>query len=96
MQQAPINYLVIFLKFTLAQKVPCYYCLVGSSKAKRVNLIGLGRVFNFKIGCFVISAISWHKRERPNLELKTRPRFCPVSLSLSLLRVISEAGLVSN
>ncbi len=44
----------------------------------------LGRVFNFKLGCFVMYTIAWHIQARLILELKTRPSFCPVSLSLSM------------
>ncbi len=31
-------------------------------------------------------AIAWHIQACPSLELKIRPRFCPVSLSLSMYR----------
>ncbi len=41
----------------------------------------LGRVFNFKLGCFVWCTIAWPVQARPSLELKTRPRFRPVILS---------------
>ncbi len=41
-----------------------------------------GRVFNFKLGCFVMCTIVWPVQAQTILELKTRPRFCPVSLSL--------------
>ncbi len=44
----------------------------------------LGQFFNFKLGHYVIRAIAWHIQACPTLELKTRPRFCPVSLSLSM------------
>ncbi len=33
---------------------------------------------------FVLSMIAWLRQERPHLELKVQPRFCPVSLSLSM------------
>ncbi len=36
-------------------------------------------VFNLKLCCFVMSTIAWHSQARPDLQLKTRPRFCPVS-----------------
>ncbi len=39
----------------------------------------LGRVFNFKLDCFVMYAIERHIQAHPSLELKTRPRFCPVN-----------------
>ncbi len=42
----------------------------------------LGRVFNFKIGCFGdVNVLSCVEACR-HLELKTWPRFCPVDLSL--------------
>jgi hypothetical protein len=40
----------------------------------------LGRVLNFKLSFFVMSAIACHTRIRLHLELKTRPRFCPIWL----------------
>jgi hypothetical protein len=43
------------------------------------------QVFNFKFGCFVMSAIEWGRQARPHYGLKTQPRFCPVNLSLSKL-----------
>jgi hypothetical protein len=40
----------------------------------------LGRVYNSKLGCFAIVR-SWCRAYiQPSLELKTRPRFAPVSL----------------
>ncbi len=44
----------------------------------------LGRVFNFKLGCFVTCTIAWPIHARPSLELKTRPRFSLVILSLPM------------
>jgi hypothetical protein len=44
----------------------------------------LGRVFNFKLGCFVVRTIAWPIQVQPSLQWKTRPRFRPVSLSLSM------------
>jgi hypothetical protein len=61
----------------------------GSVKANRRRLkSGLGRIFHFKLGCFVMCSISWPIQSRPSLELKTRPRVRPHSLSLSLLCTI--------
>ncbi len=34
---------------------------------------------------FVMIVITWHTGAHPHLELKTRPRFCPVSLSLFII-----------
>ncbi len=43
---------------------------VGSIKANvRGPKSGLGRVYNFKLGCFVICVISWYTQARPHLEL---------------------------
>jgi hypothetical protein len=44
-----------------------------------------GRVFNFKLGCFVI-IVAWPIQVQQSLELKTRPRFHPVSSSVSMYR----------
>ncbi len=54
----------------------------------------LDKVFNFKLGCFDISVVAWHTQERPRLELKTQPRFCPVSLSLPMLFVFKIIRLL--
>jgi hypothetical protein len=43
----------------------------------------LGRIFNFKLGCTALLH-NFMARIQPLLELKTRPRFCPVSLSSSM------------
>ncbi len=61
----------------------------GSTKAKwREPKSCLGRVFNFELGCFVMYAIARHIQARPSLELKTRPRFHPVTRSLSTIGLI--------
>ncbi len=44
----------------------------------------LGRVFNIKLGSFVPEQHSCTGHKQPLLELKTPPRFCPVSWSLSM------------
>jgi hypothetical protein len=59
-------------------------CMVfaGSRSAKangRDPISCLGRVFNFKLDCFVMCAIERHIQAHPSLELKTRARFHPVS-----------------
>ncbi len=57
----------------------------GSAKANgRETKSCLVRVFNFKLGCFVLCTIAWPIQARPSLEWKIRPRFCPVSLSVSM------------
>ncbi len=56
---------------------------VGCAKANgREPTSYLGRVFNFKLGLFVMHAIAWYIEAHPSLELKTQPRFRPVSLNL--------------
>ncbi len=49
----------------------------------------LSRVFNFKLDCFVMCTTEWRIQAHPSLELKTRPRFCPVSWSLSMVALIA-------
>ncbi len=46
--------------------------------------------FYFKLGLFVMHAIAQHMHARPSLELKIWPRFCPVNLSLSILKLIGR------
>jgi hypothetical protein len=47
----------------------------------------LARVFNFKLGCFVMCTIARPIHAWPSLELKTRLRFSPIRLSLSMSKV---------
>jgi hypothetical protein len=37
------------------------------------------------LAVLVSSVIAWYRQARPHLELKTWPRFCPVSLSFSVI-----------
>jgi hypothetical protein len=63
----------------------------GSTKAyRREPRSCMGWVFNFKLGCLCMSAIAWHIQAPPHLKLKTRPRFCNVSLSLSMSKLINK------
>jgi hypothetical protein len=39
---------------------------------------------------FVMSVIAWHRQAHSHLELKTRPRVCPVYLCLSVRGVNHE------
>ncbi len=39
------------------------------------------------LSVFIVSTISCHRQAQPHLELKTRPKFCTVSLSLSMSEV---------
>ncbi len=48
---------------------------------------GRSRVFNLKLGCFVMCTIARPIQARPSLKLKTRPKFFPVNLSLSMLNL---------
>ncbi len=60
--------------------------ITGSVKANGSETKScLGRVFNFKLGHFVMCTKAWPIQAGPSLELKTQPRFRPVSLSLSML-----------
>ncbi len=58
---------------------------LGSKWLAAMNTLGrepkncLGRVFNFKLGCFVDKDVPKLVGEWPHLELKTRPRILPVS-----------------
>jgi hypothetical protein len=64
---------------------------VGSAKAnRREPKTSLGRVFNYKFGCFGDVHGLIYVDTRPHLTLKTRPRFRPVSLSLSMDQVVIE------
>jgi hypothetical protein len=54
----------------------------AAEAAEREPKSCLGPVFYFKLGCFVTCAVLWHIQVRLSLELKTRPRFCPLSSSL--------------
>jgi hypothetical protein len=64
--------------------------IVGEPKSS------FGRVFNFKLGCFVMCAIVRYTQARPSPELKTRPRFRPVSLHLSMLKVPTNQGSLTE
>jgi hypothetical protein len=44
----------------------------------------MGGVFHFKLGCLDMCTIAWPVQVQTSLEWKTRPKFCPVSLSLSM------------
>ncbi len=47
----------------------------------------LGQVFHFKLGSFALLAELHGADARPYIKLKTRPRFCPASLSLYVCSV---------
>ncbi len=69
---------------TLQITVPTWH--LGSMKANgREPKSCLGRVFNFKLGCFVKCTTAWPEQARPSLKLKTWPRFHPHSSSLSMM-----------
>jgi hypothetical protein len=68
----------------------------GAQKLTGENLkVVLGRVFNFKLGYFVMQAIAQYMQACPSIELKTRPRPCSDSLSLSMYRVNRGATTLS-
>ncbi len=45
----------------------------------------MGQAFSFKSSCFCYECNGMVCTSKPHLELKTQPRFCPPSLSLSML-----------
>ncbi len=66
----------------------------GSTKAhRREPKSYLARVFNIKLGYFAMYALAQHIQARLSLELKTRPRFCPVSLILFIASHFNWCGL---
>ncbi len=61
---------------------------MGVQKLMGDNLkVVLAKFSTLNLGCFIMYANERHIQARPGLELKTWPRFCPVSLSLSKLTV---------
>jgi hypothetical protein len=57
----------------------------GAQKLMGENLKFVWDEFStLSLAVLVMSVIARHSQARPCLELKTRPRFCPVSLSLSM------------
>jgi hypothetical protein len=74
--------------FVCDDKITEHQILVapGSAKANGIELRScLGRVCNFKLSRFVMYSIDWHIQALPRLELKTQPKFRPVSISLSMV-----------
>jgi len=53
----------------------------GTEKQK---LSALQQLLAHALAVFVMSVVEVHGQAHPHCELKTRPRFCPVSLSLSM------------
>jgi hypothetical protein len=89
--------LVKYFSSSNDSKLYLSYAQTGSAKANgREPKSCLGRVFNFMLGCFVMCTIAWPIQVRPSLKWKTRPRFCPVSLSLSMAQIIFPAGSTSQ
>jgi hypothetical protein len=89
--------LVKFFSSPNNSKLYLSYAQTGSAKAiGREPKSCLGQVFNFKLGCFVRCTIAWPIQVRPSLQWKTRPRFRPVSLSLSMAQIIFPAGFTSQ
>jgi len=69
----------------------------GSTKANgREPKTGLGQVLNFKLGCFDDVPVLIYVDIRPHLQLKTRPRFSSVSLSLSMVHPIDIYATVDD
>ncbi len=53
-------------------------------------------VFNFKKGCFCNECNCMHIHGRPHIKLKTRHRFFPLSLSLSMSCLLSSICQVTT
>ncbi len=63
-----------------------YNCDHWAPKLKGNNLKVVCAEFStLSWAVFVMSVIAWHTHASPHLELKTLSRFCPVTLSLSML-----------
>jgi hypothetical protein len=59
---------------------------IYSAKANRIEPKSCsGLVLHFKLDSFVVIKEVHGANKRPCLNLKTRPRFCPVSLSLYMI-----------
>ncbi len=56
----------------------------------------LGRVFNIKLGSFDSKQLICMSQTQPLLELKTRPRFCPASWSLSMPQFVLRLRHCTN
>jgi hypothetical protein len=76
----------------ILKKRRLWWCTwAGSAKANgREPKSCLGRVFNFKLDCFVVYNCMAYIQVLPSLQWKTRPRFRPVSLSLSMTRAFID------
>ncbi len=60
--------------------IKTFSAVAGSAKANgREPKTGLGRVFNYKLGCYDDVRVLMYAYAHPYLKLKTRPRFCPLS-----------------
>ncbi len=69
----------------------------GSVKAnRREPKTGLGQVFNFRLGCFDDVSVLIYADTHPRLQLKTRTRFSPLSLSLSMTKLHQRKYSLSN
>jgi hypothetical protein len=68
-----------------------------SAKANGIDPIScLGRVFVYKLGCFDDMRVVIYMDARPHLELKTQPRFSPVSQNLSVPNLSCPLAIFSG
>jgi hypothetical protein len=80
---------MIVRSLQIIMRLPTLRLSLWSSKANgRDPKSRLGQDFNFKLGVLQNVYNSWPMQTRLSLDLKTQPRFCPVSLSLSMLSPI--------
>ncbi len=65
---------------TSAYETPMHGNSEGEAKWREPKSC-FGQVLNFQLNYFVIGLTAWHKQACPHLELKTKPRVFPDSLS---------------
>ncbi len=79
------------LAFALPVKIIVFvHALLPRGQGKMQNLTGESlkvvwtEFSTLSQAVFIVIAIQRHTQARPHLKVKTRPRFCPASLSLSM------------
>jgi len=75
----------VLYEIEIAKPFVVYRLNLGVRKLTGDNL---KLVFNFKLGCFDGVLVLIYADACPHLKLKTRPRFSPVSLILSMIKPI--------
>jgi len=81
----------LLLAFALPVEIVLFaHALLPRGQGKMQNLTGESlkvvwtEFSTLSQAVFIVIAIPWHTQARPHLKVKTRPRFCPASLSLSM------------